>query len=310
MRYKNLDLNLLVALDMLLAERNVSIAADRLCLSQSAMSGSLSRLREFFGDELLINTGRKMLLTPRAESLVFPVRNVLQQIKATITAPPEFIPAQSDREFSIIVSDYGLNVMMGGALSHIAAQAPNLTFDLNAIGDRPVQRLENREVDLFITVDTSVSPDHPFVPLFSEDFVVVAWTGNKLIGDDISQDLYYQLGHVSVQFGTARTPSFMEFFLSSLHNRRRLEVFAPSFTAAPFLVVGTQRIATVHRRLAEQAAMHLPLRIFQLPIETPRINIVAQWHASAREDKALMWVVEQIRTYAASGLHTPSGTAP
>lgn len=299
MRFGRLDLNLLVALDVLLAERNVTIAADRLCLSQSAMSGALGRLREYFDDELLINTGRKMVLTARAESLVTPVRNVLLQIKTTITTTPEFVPAESDRHFSIVMSDYSLDVMLAGALQAISAQAPNLTFEISPIGDRPIAQLESREIDLLITIDQAVSEQHPKTVLFRDDYVVIAWDQNSLVKDGIDLDLYCQLGHVTVQFGKARLPTLEEFFLQTLKIKRHIEMLAPSFSSVPSLIVGTNRIATVHRRMAIKAAANLPLKLFPVPVEMPPVTQVVQWHTSAGDDLALMWVIKEIQAFAA-----------
>lgn len=97
MRFKNLDLNLLVALDLLLKERNISRAAEKLHITQSAMSNALARLRDYFGDELLVQVGRRMELTPRAELLREPVRDILVRIESSVTATPRFDPAESDR---------------------------------------------------------------------------------------------------------------------------------------------------------------------------------------------------------------------
>lgn len=97
MRFQRLDLNLLAALDVLLVEKSVSLAANRLCLSQSATSSTLGRLRDYFGDELLVVKGRSMVLTARAEELIEPVRAVLEQIRTTLAIAPQFDPATCDR---------------------------------------------------------------------------------------------------------------------------------------------------------------------------------------------------------------------
>jgi DNA-binding transcriptional LysR family regulator len=112
MRFGRLDLNLLVALDALLTEKSVSLAADRLCLSQSATSSALGRLRDYFGDELLVVRGRQMVLTARAESLVEPVRAVLEQVRSTIAVAPQFDPATADRQIRIMASDYSTEVLL------------------------------------------------------------------------------------------------------------------------------------------------------------------------------------------------------
>ncbi|MGD4540209.1 LysR family transcriptional regulator, partial [Xanthomonas citri pv. citri] len=106
MRFERLDLNLLVALDVLIAERSVSAAAKRLHLSQPAVSGALNRLREFFRDDLLVQVGRQMVLTPKADELADPVRDALLLIRTRITQPAGFDPATAEREFTIVASDY------------------------------------------------------------------------------------------------------------------------------------------------------------------------------------------------------------
>jgi DNA-binding transcriptional LysR family regulator len=298
MRYERLDLNLLVALDALIDERNVSAAAERLCLSQSAMSGALGRLREFFEDEILVNTGRKMVLTPRAEALADPVRSVLLQIKSTITTKPGFDPATSDRKFRVVASDFAISVMLSGALQEISRLAPDITVELVQLDDRPVERLDRREIDLLITLDHVLSEHHPKSRFFEDDYVVIAWNGNTEITGKLDKTLYFGLGHVSVQFGKARLPAFEEYFLQTQQVRRRIEVVAPSFTAVPGLVIGTNRIATVQRRLALKAAEYLPLAIYPAPLELPTIRQSIQWHRTSSQDPALRWLVDHFKAYA------------
>jgi LysR family transcriptional regulator, nod-box dependent transcriptional activator len=106
MRFERLDLNLLVVLDELIQEKSVSAVARRLNLSQPAISGSLNRLREYFGDDLLVPSGRTMLLTPKAEELREPVRDALMLIRTRITTPTAFDPATAERRFVLTASDY------------------------------------------------------------------------------------------------------------------------------------------------------------------------------------------------------------
>lgn len=117
MRFNRLDLNLLVALDALLTERSITRAAERVHLSQSAMGNALGRLREHLGDELLVQVGRQMELTPRAEVLQEAVRDVLVRIDTSIAAQPEFNCSRSDREFKLFISDYSMDMLMPHALA-------------------------------------------------------------------------------------------------------------------------------------------------------------------------------------------------
>ena len=169
MRFDGLDLNLLVALDILIDERNVSTAADRLCLSQSAMSSALKRLRDYFEDDLLVTCGRRMVLTPRAEDLASPVRNALLQIRSNVTRPQSFEPAVSERRFSIMLSDYMREVVLAPFLRDLAVTAPKLRFELWTPGDHPAEAIETGEVDLLINIDRYVSPHHPARLLLEDD---------------------------------------------------------------------------------------------------------------------------------------------
>src|SRR5215213_10127915 len=117
------DLNLLVALDALLTERNVTRAGNRLHLSQSAMSGALARLRHYFRDELLVPVGRQMALTPVAEGLVEPVRDILLQIRGTLGSKPQFDPLTATRHMSLAVSDYVADILMADVLRRARQEA-------------------------------------------------------------------------------------------------------------------------------------------------------------------------------------------
>ena len=194
MRFERLDLNLLVALDVLLTERSVSLAAERLFLSQSAASSALARLRDYFGDELLITKGRQMTLTVRAENLIEPVRAVLDQIRSTITVAQPFDPASADRQVRIMASDYTTQVLLADALAGFAGIAPGLRFELQPMGRKPVEAMDRGFADLLITIDFAVSPDHPSRFLFEDDYVVVGCRSNRALSRPLTPDAYFDLG--------------------------------------------------------------------------------------------------------------------
>jgi DNA-binding transcriptional LysR family regulator len=308
MRFQRLDLNLLVALDALLAERSVSLAADRICLSQSATSGALSRLREYFGDELLVMKGRQMVLTARAESLVEPVRAVLQQIHSTIAVTPPFDPSTSDRTITLMTSDYLTEVLLSAALDRILQDAPNMRFEIMSMNDHIIEALERGEMDLLITIDYAISSDHPSRILFEDDYVVVGWAGNPDMQSEMTRELYFGLGHVTTRFGRARLPAFEDWFIRRQHQQRRVEIVASNFLTVPGLIIGTNRIATMHRRLAHRMAANLPLVIKPVPLAIPHIRSVAQWHISNDNDPAIRWVVECLAAEAAHVPETPAAS--
>lgn len=293
MRFQGLDLNLLVALDALLTERNVTTAGSKVHLSQSAMSGALNRLREYFRDDLLVPNGRRLVLTPRAEQLAGPVRAALLQIKTTITASPEFEPTTSDRHFTVVASDYALVVAVAAGLKRVSELAPGMSFHLRLVDASAADQIERGEADLLITLEQYVSEAHPKAPIFDDDYVVVAWAGNSRIGERLDPDLYFELGHVGVELGP-RATVLDSWYLQSGKRNRRVEVTAPSFTVVPHLLMGTDRIATMHRRLAARLAASMPLKTFPAPFELPHIQQVIQWHRLQENDPALLWVRDQL----------------
>jgi len=308
MRFQRLDLNLLAALDVLLAEKSVSLAADRLCLSQSATSSALGRLRDYFGDELLVVKGRSMVLTARAEELIEPVRAVLEQIRTTIAIAPEFDPTTADRQVRIMASDYSTQVLLAGALAMLEGEAPHLRFEIQPMGDNPGEALERGQIDLLLTIDYAISADHPSQLLFEDDYVVVGDAANPALQGEMTREKYFALGHVTARFGKSRTPAFDDWFVRRQKTQRRVEVIAPTFLSQTALVLGTKRIATMHRRLAMQMVGATDLIMREVPFDIPPIREAIQWHISNNNDRALRWVVERLSVFAASGHAEPDST--
>lgn len=298
MRFGRLDLNLLVALDALLTEKSVSLAAEKLCLSQSATSSALGRLRDYFGDELLVVMGRHMLLTARAEALTEPVRAVLEQIRSTITVAPAFDPATAERAIGIMASDYMTQVLLAEVIAQIGRDAPGLRFEIQPMADHPTDALERGYVDLLITIDYAVSTDHPSQFLFEDDYVVLGWIDNPAMAKPMTRELYFELGHVAARFGKSRVAAFDDWFVRRQKQQRRVEVVAPTFLSLAGLVVNTHRIATVHRRMGEMFVRNFPLVMRETPFAIPPIREVVQWHIGNGKDPALAWVVDRLASAA------------
>lgn len=291
MNFHRLDLNLLVALDALLLERSITQAGRRIHLTQSAMSGALARLREFFGDELLVQVGRKMVPTPLAESLTQPIREILLKVQSTIETRPGFDPASSQRLFTLMMSDYVSMVVMNEVVRHVESVAPHVRFELISNNvDAPIEVLDRADVDILIMPQNFISESHPRETLFDDEYCCVVWKDNPLVGDTLTLDQYFELGHVVVKFGVSRAPTIDERVISALERNRRVEVIAMSFSAVPVYVVGTRRIATIHRRLAEAYTKYLPLKVLQPPIEFPHVTQAMQWHKYFDQDPGTVWL--------------------
>jgi DNA-binding transcriptional LysR family regulator len=246
-------------------KRTPRARANGLCLSQSAVSGALARLREYFNDELLVQVGRSFVLTPLAESLIEPVSALLRQIEATIAAKARFDPATSTRRFTIMGSDYAMTVLMTEVLRRVEREALGVTCVLRQTTLTWQEELTRGAIDLLMIPAVFASDRDPRESLFEEKFTCVVWAENALVGKTLSPEQYLALGHVGMAFGQTLEPSIEQMLLQQAGYSRRMEVFAPSFALLPRLVVGTNRVATMHTRLAKLAATWLPLRLLPLP---------------------------------------------
>ena len=291
MDFGGLDLNLLVALDALFAEKSVSRAGERLHLSQSATSGALARLREAFHDPLLVQVGRKMALTPLAEELVEPVRDFLLHAETILNSTPAFDPTTSTRKFRLMMSDYVQSVLMTEALPRLQNLAPGITLELLWSVDGFSEPLERGEIDLAVTPTRYLSAAHPSEPLFDDEFACVAWSGNNRIKPRLSLETYLSLGHVVVRFGRVQQVATVdEWFVEHFGHRRRIELVTTAFNLVPQLLIGTSRIATLHRRLATFYQRYLPLKLVAPPLEIPRLEESMQWHRSRDRDPGIVWL--------------------
>ena len=304
MHFHKLDLNLLVALDTLLEERSVSRAAARQHLSQSAMSSALSRLREYFGDELLVSVGRRMEPTALALSLAPQVRNILQQVRVTIETRPTFHPATAQRRFRIMTSDYLIEVLLSDVVRQLATTAPGIQLEIMASGEAAVASFLRGDIDLIIAPEANLLEDHPRTLLFEETFSCVVWAGNNSVSDPITIQQYAAMSHVVVVFGPNQ-PSLLEDWFASQAEKgqgmeRRVDIVVPNFGAVPHLIVGTQRVATMHTRHARLYQQLLPLRVVETPPGFPVMREMLQWHRHLDSDPAIRWFVSLLTSFAAS----------
>jgi LysR family transcriptional regulator, nod-box dependent transcriptional activator len=294
MRYHKLDLNLLTALKALLTEKNVTRAGEIVHITQPAMSGVLARLREYFGDPLIVQVGRKMELTPLAESLVEPLTDALLRIDATITTRPEFNPLTTNRRFSVVASDYSINVLLLEVLRRVHREAPGLSVEFRTPSESAPTELEEGEVDFIINPESQNSPMQSGVVLFEDSYVIVVDADNLEVGDSIGIEQYLALRHVAFKSGKFGLPQLESWVANRYGDERRVEVITHSFSLLPRLVVGTARIATMHTRLAQQCAGTLPVRLVKPTFEIPRLVELLQWHKYRDLDPGSMWFRDMI----------------
>jgi DNA-binding transcriptional LysR family regulator len=292
---RNLDLNLLPTLDALLRERNVTRAAERLGLSQPAVSAALGRLRRHFGDELLHRTGNQYELTPLAQQLRPPTELALAGVHRVFDASPGFDPASSDRTFRLMMSDYATAVLGERLVRRLAAVAPHVRLALRQTD--PV--FVDNAAENLRTVDGVVLPhgfltDVPATDLFDDTWVCVVSPDNDLVGDELTMaDLAALPWVVMWDLPTAFAPAARQ--LSMLGVEPRVEVTADSFLALPFLVAGTRRIAVLQARLAHRLAPAAGVRLLPCPWDVVPVKEALWWHPSQRRDPAHEWLRRTLR---------------
>ncbi|MGX9120691.1 LysR family transcriptional regulator [Mesorhizobium sp. BHbsci] len=308
MRFKGLDLNLLVPLDALMNERNLTAAARSINLSQPAMSAAVARLRDFFRDELFTMRGRELVPTPRAQDLAPAVREALLHIQLSIISWDRFNPAQSQRRFKICLSDFMTLIYFQKVVERVAREAPAVSFEFVPITDHPDELLRRGEIDFLIIPDVFMSSTHPRAALFDDTLVCVGCPTNKHLSRPLTFERYMSMGHVTVKFGRTRQSSIEEWFLLEHGRKRRIELVVQGFSMIPAMLSGTERIATIPLRLVEYFAQLIPLRIVELPLPLPVFTEAVQWPALHNSDSASIWMRE-ILLQEASRMAAPRETA-
>ncbi|WP_407123258.1 LysR family transcriptional regulator [Bradyrhizobium sp. STM 3561] len=298
MRFNNLDLNLLVALDHLIVTKSISQTAERMNLSQSAMSNALGRLRQYFDDPLLVRVGQKMELTVRAETLRPEISDVLTRIEAALARKAAFDPKEADREFRLLVSDYSLHTIIPPVLELTAAFGDHIRFQFLRQTERPNIFLERGEADLLIAPRIVCSPEHPSIKLFEDDYCCVAWRRGKYGKRPLSRKSFAAAGHVRY-LSSPTSGALDSVLLDQLGVARRTEVSTFAFSSVPHLVLGTDRIAIVHRRTAKLWASQLPISILEIPFSMERFEQQMQWHHYRSRDPGIIWLRDIFRQAAA-----------
>jgi DNA-binding transcriptional LysR family regulator len=288
---RSFDLNLLVALDVLLATRHVTRASEALGLTQSATSHALARLRVALGDELLVRGAGGMVLTARAEALVEPVGAALSTLRAALRPPPAFDPATSQRAFSVATSDYVQWVLLPGVVARLQAEAPGVNLWVVAPSPTEIEeRLADGTLDLDLTVPRSASP--PGIvsrKLFDERFVCIVRNDHPCIGPTLSLEDYTRTPHAFVA-PRGKTGGVVDSVLAAHGLSRRVAVAVPHFLIMPSVIASSDLIATLASRVAEGFARHLPLRLLEPPVTLPDFAIHMAWHERFKLDPAHQWL--------------------
>ena len=290
MSLQNMDLNLLKTLDVLLEEQSVTNASVRLGLSQPATSSALGRLRVMFEDELLVLVGRKMYMTPRAETLQPQIRTLLSQIEATLT-PEHFDPATSERHFTFASADYISLVLLPPLLKHLEKVAPKMRIQVIDLSKGSVSDAIQGKIDGLISPRDALPRDGlQSRTLFQERLVCIARRGHPEIDGKIDLTTFQRLLHARYQTEREVSLSSEARQLKSKRINSTPLITCPSFLALPFLVSATDAIALVQERLALQFQKPARLQIVTPPLKTDPLDLCLFWTARQNTDAPHKWL--------------------
>lgn len=295
MNYRQLDLNLLIALNALLQKRSVSAAADMLNIGQPACSAALSRLRDHFGDELLVSVSRRMVPTPLALQLEVSVREMIERAEQISTSKPGFEPSRAKQQFLIWCSDLVTQISLKGAIKKLQTIAPDVSVAIRSLTilrsiRMPVEEaLERLGYDFIVLPERHVPSTFPQLRLFSTGYKCVAWKHNTQLGDTLTLDDFYRLKHVATTFGDGRVISLESDDALGQRRNRQIAIKSEDFVSVPAIVRGTNYLATLPTHIARMSAERYELKLFDVPFSQPRTAEVLAWPKHHDDDAASRW---------------------
>jgi len=304
-RINALDLNLLKVFRALYESRNATRAAARVGLTQPSVSRALQKLRLTFSDPLFEWKAAEMRPTPLAHSLFPLIAGSLDAAEAVLSKVDEFDPMRTETNFVLGMTDYVCAVMMGELARHIRKTAPGVTLTQRPIAAfEACQALCEGQVEFAVVSQKPNEPEVDCQPLFSDDYVVLADARrHDPPGATFPLTTYVQLKHVLVSYAGGRW-GWIDDVLEDLGYSRRLEMVVGSFSAVPDLVLDSDMVAAVPRRLAATVARSTPLRVFDLPFPSMTLHFHLAWKRRGVLTPAQRWLSEQIH-WVCEGLDAP-----
>lgn len=300
MNLSSIDLNLLVALEALLEERSVTLAARRVGLSQPAMSNALARLRSLLGDDLLRRNGARMVLTARGAQLAPLVSTAIAGIRRVLASEPEFNPALATVEFKLGISDYAELLLMPELASRISRQAPGVVLRalrLENLFIAPETELMERRFDVALGFFGTTPAPHSGVlsqVLWRDRNVCVSSIEHpRLKQADLTPEQFLNEQHVAV-FYRNQSPGLMDAVLASRGQSRRVALYTPHFVSALAVVAATEMLCIAPARLAALFSRVLPICLRPMPIEFPEFEFSMIWRQSRHLEDDLAWLRSQI----------------
>lgn len=300
MKTNRIDLNLLVYLDALLRERNVTQAANQLNLSQPALSNGLRRLRELFNDPLLVRTSEGMTPTERALELEPLVRDVLGRIDQAVQPRGDFDPASAHRVFRIMASDYAESTLFPSVLGKLRTQAPGLTLDIMTPSDVSFLDVERGKVDMVINRFDAMPQSFHQIHLWNDSFTCVLSPQNPVL-DEFTLENYLKANHVwvsktgmgvgvGVDPGDVQRLGWVDLALNRLGKKRQIRVFTRHYQAAMTLAEQNDLIVTLPTRAAQLQVDNPRVVLRDPPLDIPPLELKMAWSPLLQHNPGNKWL--------------------
>ncbi|MEH8020077.1 MULTISPECIES: LysR family transcriptional regulator [Rheinheimera] len=299
MNIKKMDLNLLVYLDVLLREKNVTRAAHQLNITQPAMSNGLKRLRDLLNDPILVRTSEGMVPTERARELAPIVRGVLLTLEETLQPNKDFEPLLSQRVFRIMASDYAASTLIPALLKKMRVQAPHTSLDIMTPSDVTFHDVENGKVDMAINRFDQLPQSFHQKTVWRDSFSCLINAQNPVL-KNFNLDSYLKAQHIWVSktgfgVGVGMDPKdvqklgWVDEALAKLGKQRNISVFTRNYHVAMHLAVGIDLIATLPSHAARLYANDPTMAIMDPPFAIPSIELKMIWSPLLHQDASHIW---------------------
>lgn len=296
MDFHGIDLNLLVAFNALMNERNVTRAAVQVGVSQPAMSAALSRLRTLLGDPLFQRSADGLLPTPRARDLAAPVAEALRQIESAMVSQPVFQPENASLTFKLGLQDYPTIVLLPALLAALEQTMPGVSLQVVAFNDRDaaVDLLDAGMIDAAIGVPPATTDGRILTrALLRDEFVTIVSSDQKAAGRAMDLASYLDLQHLLVS-PEGQLHGHVDQMLAQQGMKRKLALTLPQVFAVPAIVARTHMAATILKRVAVHAQASHRLALFPPPLALPEIVFHLIWHRRSDTHPAQLWFREFI----------------
>jgi len=295
---RQIDLNLLLVFDVLMQEKNVSRAAERVFLSQSAMSNALKRLREMLEDPIMVRSAKGMQPTPRALALEAPVRSILQQVVRTIQPAQPFEPYTSRARFVIGMNDYSENIVLPPLAASLRQSAPNVELVVHMLtAEDPEPLLEAGQLSFIIGAEaySKVSKRLRYENWISDRLVCLVSQNHPLAArQQLNLKQFEELRHVYPSPLGLRT-NIVETWLAEQGLHRSIAVTTRSYWVAAQIVSGSDYLLSVPFRVAIKLINHFPLCLLEPPKGFPSFRLNLTWHPLYESDPETQWILNQVR---------------